>query len=139
MADLKTEDLLTIQDVDDNKGGNSSSIEEQTPKQKRENGESGRGVLEVWFVLITMKLFWSTRQRYINPAAIVNFGFTLQAAWEAAGSSFQFSLLNGGPASLVYGSIVAGLGSTAIATSLAEMASLWVCLPLSVIIALTEN
>jgi hypothetical protein len=47
MADLKTEDLLTIQDVDDNKGGNSSSIEEQTPKQKRENGQSGRGVLEV--------------------------------------------------------------------------------------------
>jgi amino acid permease len=38
--------------------------------------------------------------------------------------SFQFSLLNGGPASLVYGSLVAGLGSTAIATSLAEMASM---------------
>ncbi|KAE9379461.1 amino acid transporter [Stipitochalara longipes BDJ] len=108
MDDLKTEDLLTVQDSDDNKGGNSSSIKEQTPKQKRENRESGRGVLE----------------RYINPAAIVNFGFTLQAAWEAAGSSFQFSLLNGGPASLVYGSIVSGLGSTAIAASLAEMASL---------------
>ncbi|PVH88992.1 amino acid transporter [Cadophora sp. DSE1049] len=62
--------------------------------------------------------------RYINPQAIVNFGFTLQAAWEASAASFQFSLLNGGPASLVYGSIVAGIGSTAIAMSLAEMASL---------------
>lgn len=63
-------------------------------------------------------------QRYINPQAIVNFGFTLQAAWEAAETSFQFSLLNGGPASLVYGNIVAGVGSIAIAISLAEMASM---------------
>ncbi|KAH8810972.1 amino acid/polyamine transporter I [Xylogone sp. PMI_703] len=63
-------------------------------------------------------------ERFINPAAIVNFGFTLQAAWEAAGTSFQFSLLNGGPASLVYGSIISGVGSTAIAISLAEMASM---------------
>jgi hypothetical protein len=65
-------------------------------------------------------------QRYINPVAIVNFGFTLQAAWEAMGVSFQLSLSNGGPASLVYGSLFAGLGSTAIATSLAEMASMYV-------------
>jgi len=57
MDDLKTEDLLTVQDADDNKGGNSSSIEEQASKQKRENGESGRGVLEVCFILITIKLF----------------------------------------------------------------------------------
>ena len=57
MDDLKTDELLTIQGVDDNKGGNNSSIEEQTPKQTRESGETGGGVLEVWFVLITMKLF----------------------------------------------------------------------------------
>ena len=64
MDDLKTEDLLTTQDVDDNNGGNSSSIEEQTPKQIRENGESGRGVLEVRFTLIT------TEAILINSAAI---------------------------------------------------------------------
>jgi hypothetical protein len=57
MDDLKTDELLTVQGVDDNKGGNNSSIEEQTPKQTRENGETGGGVLEVWFILITMKLF----------------------------------------------------------------------------------
>ncbi|KAH6677107.1 amino acid/polyamine transporter I [Halenospora varia] len=109
MADLKSEAIEVFHDVDGKKNS-SSSIEEQTPKVVRveENQESGSGILE----------------RYINPAAIVNFGFTLQAAWEASGSSFQFSLLNGGPASLVYGSILAGVGSTAIATSLAEMASL---------------
>ncbi|TVY39860.1 Choline transport protein [Lachnellula subtilissima] len=63
-------------------------------------------------------------ERYINPTAIVNFGFTLQAAWECDAVLFQISLLNGGPASLVYGSILAGLGTTAISTSLAELASL---------------
>jgi choline transport protein len=63
-------------------------------------------------------------QRFINPTVIVNFGFTLQASWEASGASFQFSLLNGGPASLVYGSLFAGIGSTLIALSLAEMASM---------------
>jgi choline transport protein len=63
-------------------------------------------------------------QRYIDPTAIVNFGFTLQAAWEGAATSFQFSLLNGGPASLVYGSLFAGIGSTMVAISLAEMASM---------------
>jgi hypothetical protein len=57
MDDLKTEDLLTIQDVDDKKDSNSSSIAEQTPQQIKENGENGRGVLEVRFVLITLKLF----------------------------------------------------------------------------------
>ena len=66
-------------------------------------------------------------QRYINTSAIVNFGFTLQAAWEAAGVSFQFSLLNGGPASLVYGSLFTWIGSTLIATSLAEMSSMYDC------------
>ncbi|KAF2185564.1 amino acid transporter [Zopfia rhizophila CBS 207.26] len=63
-------------------------------------------------------------ERYINLVAIVNFGFTLQAGWETVGLTFQFALFNGGPASLVYGCILAGIGSTAIATSLGEMASM---------------
>ncbi|PVH99996.1 amino acid transporter [Periconia macrospinosa] len=63
-------------------------------------------------------------ERYINLVAIVNFGFTLQAGWETVGLTLQYVLFNGGPASLVYGSILAGIGSTAIATSLGEMASI---------------
>lgn len=39
--------------------------------------------------------------------------------------TFQFAWLNGGPAALVYGSIVAGIGSTAVAASLGEMASMY--------------
>lgn len=38
--------------------------------------------------------------------------------------TFQFSLSNGGPASIAYGSIFAGIGTTLIALSLAEMASI---------------
>lgn len=62
-------------------------------------------------------------QRYINFLSIINFGFTLQAGWETLGLTMQFALTNGGPASLVYGCILAGFGSTAIAMSLSEMAS----------------
>ena len=63
-------------------------------------------------------------ERYINQLAINNFGFTLQVAWEAVGLSFQLAWLNGGPAALVWGSMIAGIGSTLIAIALGEMASM---------------
>lgn len=63
-------------------------------------------------------------ERYINFKAAVSFGLTLQASWEAVAISFQSSLLNGGPTAMVYGIILAGFGSTALAASLGEMASI---------------
>lgn len=48
----------------------------------------------------------------------------LQLAWVVMSFVFQGALLNGGPVSLVYGTILAVLGSTALAASLGEMASL---------------
>jgi choline transport protein len=63
-------------------------------------------------------------QRYINFVSAINFSFLLQCSWEAAAATFQFSLSNGGPASIVYGSIFAGIGTTLVATSLAEMSSM---------------
>jgi choline transport protein len=54
---------------------------------------------------------------------MVAFGLTLQASWEAIAVSFQASLLNGGPISLVWGMLIVGIGSTALAASLGEMAS----------------
>ncbi|KAH7384613.1 amino acid/polyamine transporter I [Pyrenochaeta sp. MPI-SDFR-AT-0127] len=62
--------------------------------------------------------------RYITHFAIINFSFCLQAAWEGMALTFQFAWLNGGPAALVYGCIVSGIGSTAVAASLGEMASM---------------
>ncbi|OCL09436.1 amino acid transporter [Glonium stellatum] len=63
-------------------------------------------------------------ERYINLSSVLNFGLIILASWESVAVTFQFSLLNGGPASMVYGSIVAGFGASAIALSLAEMASI---------------
>ena len=57
----------------------------------------------------------------------MNFEVITQCAWETISITFQFSLLNGGPASMVYGGILAGFGATAVAMSLAEMASMCVC------------
>jgi choline transport protein len=65
-------------------------------------------------------------KRFINLPAIFNFGLCLQADWETLATTFQFSLLNGGPASIVYGGFIAGFGCVAIAMSLAEMASMYV-------------
>jgi len=56
---------------------------------------------------------------------MVAFGLTLQASWEIIASTFQTALLNGGPVSLVYGMILASIGSLALALSLAEMASMY--------------
>lgn len=63
-------------------------------------------------------------QRYINQLATDNIGFTLQVAWEAVGLSFQLAWLNGGPAALVWGSMIAGIESTLTAIALREMASM---------------
>ncbi|PSN70490.1 hypothetical protein BS50DRAFT_585901 [Corynespora cassiicola Philippines] len=63
-------------------------------------------------------------ERWINQVSAINFSFILQCSWEAAAGTFQFALYNGGPASIVYGSIFAGVGTMLVAASLAEMASM---------------
>jgi hypothetical protein len=65
-------------------------------------------------------------QRYINLPSAINFEIIIQSGWETVGLTFQFSLFNGGPASMVYGGIIAAIGATSIAASLAEMASMFV-------------
>ncbi|KAF2747009.1 amino acid transporter, partial [Sporormia fimetaria CBS 119925] len=63
-------------------------------------------------------------QRYINQLGILNFGFTLQAAWEGIGLTANLIFINGGPVALVWGTLISGIGHTAIAASLGEMASM---------------
>lgn len=58
----------------------------------------------------------------------MSFETLVQISWETIAFTFQFSLLNGGPVSMVYGGILAGFGATAVALSLAEMASMRVAL-----------
>ncbi|KAF2997018.1 hypothetical protein E8E14_004973 [Neopestalotiopsis sp. 37M] len=62
-------------------------------------------------------------ENYITYLPTVYFGWTLQACWEAVGLSLQLNLLNGGPATLVYGGLLTSAGCIFIALSLAEMAS----------------
>ncbi|TKA64346.1 hypothetical protein B0A55_09544, partial [Friedmanniomyces simplex] len=65
--------------------------------------------------------------RYLSAKPIISFGLTLQASWEAVALSFQSTLLNGGPSTLVYGAILSAFGSTAMAATLGEMASMQPC------------
>ncbi|KAH7359819.1 amino acid/polyamine transporter I [Pyrenochaeta sp. MPI-SDFR-AT-0127] len=63
-------------------------------------------------------------ERYINLAAVVNFGVIILASWESFAVTFQFALTNGGPASIFYGSFLAGFGACVVGFSLAELASI---------------
>jgi choline transport protein len=62
--------------------------------------------------------------KYISLKPMVAFGLCLQGSWESIAISFQGSLLNEGPVSLVYGIMLTAMGSSAIALSLGEMASM---------------
>ncbi|GES65229.1 GABA permease [Aspergillus terreus] len=62
-------------------------------------------------------------ERYLNFFSSLAFSACLLASWESTGGSIQAGLYNGGPAVLVYGIIVSGVGNLAIACSLAELAS----------------
>jgi choline transport protein len=63
-------------------------------------------------------------ERYISLVPSVAFNAVLQASWSAVAVSFQAGLLNGGPTSLVWGMLLSWVGTTAVAASLAEMASM---------------
>ncbi|EAW07593.1 putative amino acid permease [Aspergillus clavatus NRRL 1] len=63
-------------------------------------------------------------ERYLGFLPMLAFAATLQASWEAIGASLYAGLENGGPVVLVYGLILAIVGSLGIALSLAELASI---------------
>jgi hypothetical protein len=66
----------------------------------------------------------SQLERYINLPAVINFAVVILGSWESFAVTFQFALINGGPASIFYGSILAGIGACAVGFSLAELASI---------------
>ncbi|KAF7181878.1 hypothetical protein CNMCM7691_001175 [Aspergillus felis] len=63
-------------------------------------------------------------ERYLGFLPMLAFAATLQASWEAIGASMFAGLENGGPVTLIYGLILAIVGSLGIALSLAELASI---------------
>jgi amino acid transporter len=64
------------------------------------------------------------KQRYLGFLPMLAFAATLQASWEAIGASMFAGLENGGPVVLIYGLMLAIVGSLGIALSLAELASI---------------
>lgn len=66
----------------------------------------------------------TSEQRYIGFIPTIAFGANLQCSWESVAVSFQAALLNGGPTSLLWGMLIAWVGSLAMSVSLAEMASM---------------
>ena len=64
-------------------------------------------------------------KREWNFWAVLGFSATTLATWEATSALFASAYFNGGPVSVVYGFIVSVLGTVFIATSMAEMASMY--------------
>lgn len=52
------------------------------------------------------------------------FSATLLASWEALAGGLAAGLLNGGPASLIYGMLLTMICGTALAASMGELASM---------------
>ncbi|KAH8725649.1 amino acid/polyamine transporter I [Phaeosphaeriaceae sp. PMI808] len=103
ISDYKTTDL----DVVEQGSGDGAKAEIDQPQLQAADHPSPNGL-----------------ERYINLAAVVNFGVIILASWESFAVTFQFALTNGGPASIFYGSLLAGCGACAVGFSLAELASI---------------
>ncbi|KAL9109285.1 MAG: hypothetical protein Q9227_006040 [Pyrenula ochraceoflavens] len=63
-------------------------------------------------------------ERYLGFLPMLAFCSTLQCSWETIESGFGAGLYNGGPVALVYGFLVCLAGTTALASSFGEMASI---------------
>lgn len=63
-------------------------------------------------------------QRYINLTPAVAFGLTILSTWPSLSLTLQAGLYNGGPTALVWGMLLATIGSSCIAAVLGEMASM---------------
>ncbi|OCK83721.1 amino acid transporter [Lepidopterella palustris CBS 459.81] len=85
----------------------------------RETGESISSQMQTGDNDVTKRL-----DRYITFKPAVAFGLTILSSWEGFGLVFGAALLNGGPTVLVWGTLIAFLGTSALALSLAELASI---------------
>ncbi|KAB8230417.1 putative amino acid permease [Aspergillus alliaceus] len=74
--------------------------------------------------MLVILTFLIPSQRYLGFLPMLAFAATLQASWEAIGASMYAGMENGGPVALIYGLILATIGSLGMALSLAELASI---------------
>ncbi|RAR13712.1 amino acid transporter [Stemphylium lycopersici] len=64
-------------------------------------------------------------EKNFNVFSLISTATSLIATWEALGSTMATGLISGGPVALVYGYILAILGTLATAVSLSELASMY--------------
>ncbi|KAK5710287.1 hypothetical protein LTR17_018993 [Elasticomyces elasticus] len=62
--------------------------------------------------------------RYLSLKPAVAFAMTVLSSWTGISLTMSAAFLNGGPTTLVWGTLLAGVGSLAIAASLGELASI---------------
>jgi choline transport protein len=121
-SEYKTADLDVLE-----QGSSDYEKKQAIPASLQSVGHHGLNGLEVRIALrvTTLMTRLTESQRYINLASVVNFGVIILASWESFAVTFQFALTNGGPASIFYGSLLAGIGACAVGFSLAELASMY--------------
>ena len=112
-----------------NPGEASISLEDVVSGEQKDANSGTKNVLDVRssrsLLLVTVSL--TPKQKFLGTKSTVAFAFNLQASWESAAITLQTSLLNGGPTSMVYGLMLSGVGSTALAASFGELASMYAC------------
>jgi choline transport protein len=110
-SEYKTADLDVLE-----QGSSDYEKKQAIPASLQSVGHHGLNGLEVRIALrvTTLMTRLTESQRYI-----------ILASWESFAVTFQFALTNGGPASIFYGSLLAGIGACAVGFSLAELASMY--------------
>ncbi|OCK80086.1 amino acid transporter [Lepidopterella palustris CBS 459.81] len=98
-----------------NEGAHNSDAE--LPKSNQSNSQYGKRELDA-------SIPQKNVTRFITLKPAVAFGLTVLSTWEGIAITLGAGLLNGGPTSLVWGLVLAAIGSTSIALSLGEMASI---------------
>ena len=108
----------------DNRSGSTAQLEEGKSRRRRDS----KNILDVSALpeckdyAIARLTDWS--QRYINFTPAFAFCLTILSTWPSLSLTLQAGLYNGGPIALVWGMLLATVGSTCIAAVLGEMASM---------------
>ena len=74
--------------------------------------------------LYVLKVMTDLSKRYLSLKPAVAFGMTVLSSWTGISLTISSAFLNGGPTTLIWGTILAGVGTLAIAASLGELASM---------------
>jgi len=67
----------------------------------------------------------SELKRHFSPLAMLGMAFAILNSWTALAASLSLALPSGGPTSVLWGLLTAGIGNLCLAASLAEFLGVW--------------